>query len=232
MSSSSSRHSSSSSRHSSTSSNNSSASSRHSSASTKNSSLPDCNRYLLPYDSETENTLGDTEEIERYERGGFHPVHLGDRFDCGRYKIIHKLGDGGFSTVWLARDAREQKWVALKIVVADETPSVEAKTVLSHHVASQCSNDTLFITYTRYFHIDGPNGRHLCLVLPVLGPSAKRLSHYMDSRIEPWLARRTGYQTAKALADLHAQNLCHGGKEPTPLRLVCSSWFPADFLQT
>ncbi|KAG4431215.1 hypothetical protein IFR05_013300 [Cadophora sp. M221] len=32
----------------------------------------------------------------------------------------------------------------------------------------------------------------------------------MDSRIEPWLARRTGYQTARALADLHAQNLCHG----------------------
>jgi hypothetical protein len=108
----------------------------------------------------------------------------------------------------------QQKWVALKIVLADESPSVETKTILSHRVASQCSSDAVFVTYARYFHIDGPNGRHLCLVLPVLGPSASRLSHYMGSRIEPWLARRAGYQTARALADLHAQNLCHGGKEP------------------
>jgi len=40
--------------------------------------------------------VGDTEDLERYERGGFHPVHLGDRYDDGRYKVIHKLGAGGF----------------------------------------------------------------------------------------------------------------------------------------
>jgi serine/threonine-protein kinase SRPK3 len=108
----------------------------------------------------------------------------------------------------------QRKWVALKIVLADESPSVETKTILSHRVASQCSSDAVFVTYSRYFHIDGPNGRHLCLVLPVLGPSASRLSHYMDSRMEPWLACRAGYQTARELADLHAHNMCHGGKEP------------------
>jgi hypothetical protein len=53
-------------------------------------------RFLLPQ-------LGgaDTEDVERYQRGGFHPVHLGDVYD-ERYRVVHKLGAGGFSTVWLA----------------------------------------------------------------------------------------------------------------------------------
>ncbi|TAQ88404.1 hypothetical protein B7494_g3279 [Chlorociboria aeruginascens] len=42
-------------------------------------------RFLLPH-------ILETEEIERYERGGLHPVHLGDRYDGDRYKIVHKLG--------------------------------------------------------------------------------------------------------------------------------------------
>jgi serine/threonine-protein kinase SRPK3 len=39
-----------------------------------------------------------------YRPGGYHPVCLGDTFKGGRYKVHHKLGWGGFSTVWLAKD--------------------------------------------------------------------------------------------------------------------------------
>ena len=46
----------------------------------------------------------DAEPLERYRRGGYHPTHLGDIFKDGRYKVIHKLGWGGYATVWLARD--------------------------------------------------------------------------------------------------------------------------------
>lgn len=77
-------------------------------------------RFLLPGG-------GDTGDIERYERGGFHPVHLGDRYDGAGYKITHKLGAGGFSTVWLAQDLMQKEWVGLKIVLADETPTVESQ---------------------------------------------------------------------------------------------------------
>jgi serine/threonine-protein kinase SRPK3 len=53
---------------------------------------------------------GDTdfvEPIEDYKPGGFHPVHLGDTFpthDNPRYQVLHKLGSGMSSTVWLAKD--------------------------------------------------------------------------------------------------------------------------------
>ena len=50
------------------------------------------------------NLLYNQEKMSRYGPGGFHPVCLGDTFKEGRYKICHKLGWGGFSTVWLAWD--------------------------------------------------------------------------------------------------------------------------------
>lgn len=48
----------------------------------------------------------DAEPLHRYRRGGYHPIRLGDLLKDGRYKILHKLGWGGYSTVWAARDQR------------------------------------------------------------------------------------------------------------------------------
>lgn len=45
------------------------------------------------------------EFVEYYHPGGYHPVVLGDIFQS-QYKVIRKLGEGSFSTVWLARDLR------------------------------------------------------------------------------------------------------------------------------
>lgn len=48
----------------------------------------------------------DAEPLHRYRIGGYHPVALGDLVNDGRYKVLHKLGWGGYSTVWVARDLR------------------------------------------------------------------------------------------------------------------------------
>ena len=42
------------------------------------------------------------EWVEEYCPGGFHPVNVGDTFRDGEYTVIRKLGDGSYSTVWLA----------------------------------------------------------------------------------------------------------------------------------
>ena len=44
------------------------------------------------------------EELSKYSPGGYHPIRLNDILHDGRYQILHKLGFGSFSTVWLARD--------------------------------------------------------------------------------------------------------------------------------
>jgi serine/threonine-protein kinase SRPK3 len=40
------------------------------------------------------------------EGAGFYPVELGETFEGGRFVITRKLGWGGYSTVWLARDRK------------------------------------------------------------------------------------------------------------------------------
>jgi serine/threonine-protein kinase SRPK3 len=62
----------------------------------------------------------DVVDREDYRPGGFHTVHLGDIIGKdNRFRVIHKLGNGGLSTVWLCRDTEKNKYVALKIIIAD-----------------------------------------------------------------------------------------------------------------
>lgn len=162
--------------------------------------------------------LDDCEDPENYELGGLHPVHLGDEYDDGRYRIVHKLCWGGFSTVWLARDNAARRWVALKIVTARDSPDYEARSVAMNHPA--LANARIFSVPERHFWLKGPNGRHLCLVLPPLGPDLSRLSKGLDSRLNSQFARQVSLQAARALALLHSLGLCHGGwSSPICLRM-------------
>jgi hypothetical protein len=64
----------------------------------------------------------DTEPLNRYHGGGYHPIHLGDCLSNGRYKVLHKLGWGGYSTVWAARDTRSR--------FLQQTNTIRADTIL------------------------------------------------------------------------------------------------------
>jgi hypothetical protein len=48
----------------------------------------------------------DAEPLHNYRPGGYHLVLLGEDLKGERYKVLHKLGWGGYSTVWAARDRR------------------------------------------------------------------------------------------------------------------------------
>ncbi|KAM5341999.1 hypothetical protein ACJ41O_015030 [Fusarium nematophilum] len=150
--------------------------------------------------------LGESEDLENYEPGGFHPVHLGDVYD-DRYRVVHKLGYGGFSTVWLATDVFESPWFSLKIVAARESPTYQTRSVIADHL--DIPGSRLFAVADRHFWIDGPNGRHLCLVYPVLGPDVSRLSRGIYSRLKSTFARQVSLQAARALVQLHSKGLCH-----------------------
>ena len=64
---------------------------------------PSAQRMINPLDY---NIGVPAEDLGNYCPGGYHPILLNDKLHDGRYEIVHKLGFGSFSTVWLARDHR------------------------------------------------------------------------------------------------------------------------------
>ncbi len=114
----------------------------------------------------------ETESIEKYELGGYHPVHIGDRLGPhGRYQVVHKLSYGGHSTVWLARDETRGCYVALKISIASDEVFLQERRMLlqlseesqhTHGIADRRQSG--IITALDSFTLEGPNGTHGCLV--------------------------------------------------------------------
>jgi hypothetical protein len=76
--------------------------------------IPNCGAFGDFGDSDDECEVEtDAEPRIRYWEGLYCPLHVGEVLD-GRYRIEHKLGWGGFSTVWLAHDTQQNKAVALR----------------------------------------------------------------------------------------------------------------------
>ena len=125
------------------------------------------------------NVLFEEEKFLDYRPGSFHPIALGDTLKDGRYKIHHKLGYGGFSTVWLARDHRYidvcspidsimlmarrlEQWVSVKITKADRRKN--SRELRSLRALAQFSNlnpgSKYIVSVLDDFIHEGPNGCH------------------------------------------------------------------------
>ncbi|KAF2432916.1 kinase-like protein [Tothia fuscella] len=144
------------------------------------------------------------EDAATYAPGGHYPVHLGDVVGS-KYKVIHKLGNGGFALVWLARDVKKGRCVALKILRADAPPR-EALT-LEYLKTHTTTNRIAHLQET--FMVQGPNGIHQCLVLDVGGPSLEHLILYCKRLPLPFRIDAARNLT-EGLATLHSAGICHG----------------------
>lgn len=162
--------------------------------------------------------LDNIEVVEEYRKGGFHPVHLGDSFASGRYHVLHKLGFGGFSTVWLARDERLRRLVALKIITAEASSRCVELKILRHLNESSIDHPgrSHIISVLDHFNVQGPNGSHACLVSQLAGPSVTQICDSPGQvagsrRLRGALARRLAKQVTQAIGYLHFVGIVHGG---------------------
>ncbi|KAK2657644.1 hypothetical protein Ddye_010696 [Dipteronia dyeriana] len=118
------------------------------------------------------------EGIDSYRKGGYHAVRTGDQFAGGRYIAQGKLGWGQFSTVWLAYDTQNSKYVALKIqksAAEFAQAALHEIELLSAIAKGDTSDDKFVVRLIDHFKHAGPNGQHLCMVLEFLGDSLLRL---------------------------------------------------------
>lgn len=156
----------------------------------------------------------DIEELEAYTPGGFHPTDIGDQFCDGRYEVVHKLGYGGYSLIWLAQDKPEQRYVALKILAASETTAANESKILRY---LQQANDKHigFPVIQRLldeFLFDGPNGRHLCLVTDAAGNNLAVSKEFSPNYMFPVEAAQSlCAQLISSVVYIHASGICHGG---------------------
>eukprot|EP01080_Neovahlkampfia_damariscottae_P000924 gene924-9833_t len=110
----------------------------------------------------------EVESQSDYKPGGYHPVRIGETYNS-RYIVVHKLGWGYFSTVWLCWDKKDEKFVAMKIQKSAKNYKEAAldEIELMKQLTSDESECTMKL-FDSFIH-RGPNGSHVCMILEVLG---------------------------------------------------------------
>ena len=110
--------------------------------------------------------LEGTENPYGYRPGGYHPVAIGDVF-VDRYSIVHKLGHGGYSTTWLAKDQKVGRYVAIKIQIAIVKSDFHEAEILRDLGTSQTQDgQSATLPVLDQFLVCGPNGKYNAIVMP------------------------------------------------------------------
>lgn len=172
-------------------------------------------------------------EAEELDSGPYFPVELGDFFKDGRYRVLNKLGWGGYATVWLARDTwwlllhhtilptyttyllrrnRKNFNVALKIIRVNA--DTREHQILQHLQSSSVARENIahpgrkrILQLLDSFTL---GTSHKCLVLEVLGTSVLPLAEdSLGSRLPGKTDRSVAYQLALGLENC---GVAHGDK--------------------
>nr|KMM68244.1 hypothetical protein CPAG_04575 [Coccidioides posadasii RMSCC 3488] len=167
-------------------------------------------------------------EPDYYKTRGFHPISLGDTFHSVKYTVLGKLGYGQYSTVWLARDSKYQRYPALKVLRADcygGSHDIFEKEILSRilEVSNKSSHGgrNHVLSLLDQFKHTGPNGDHVCFVLDVLGHHLDfQAAKYEDGQLPLKSVKVITRQLLLGLDFLHREcGIIHTDLKPTNILL-------------
>lgn len=172
----------------------------------------------LGYFATTEDDEDDIEILAepwyRYNTAGdsrtFYPICIGEVLNQ-RYRIDHKLGQGGFSPAWMAYDLETKSDVGVKDLASRENLG-EHEVDMQEEIRKNVQDTSHLVTSLESFFLPVPGDKrsHRVLVFPLKGRALgsihvnKTLS--MSTRMSP--AR----QLLKALESLHNAGIVHRGE--------------------
>lgn len=152
------------------------------------------------------------------DAGFMYPICIGDVIETRtqgvehvleRYRIVHRLGHGSSSIVWLAHETEHRKTVALKIMNAGDSTKYRKREYYMQKAIKESGVDkTHILLYENWFTLKGPTQNHLVLVLQATGPSLYTFGHDQSIKCRMSAAK----QSLEALRSLHQVGLVHGGK--------------------
>ncbi|GAB0142726.1 hypothetical protein EsHS_00003266 [Epichloe bromicola] len=129
----------------------------------------------------------------------------------GRYRVVDKLGYGGYSTVWLAHDGCMKRYIAIKVCIANSQPreiGILRALATQPPSSSRHLGQNLVPVPLDEFELRGPNGRHSCYTMT---PAMCNLRDISFSRLFPInVARALAYKLALAVSYVHSRGYVHG----------------------
>lgn len=175
--------------------------------------------------SESSDYTSEDEGTEDYRRGGYHAVRIGDTFKNGRYIVQTKLGWGHFSTVWLAWDTLNSRYVALKVQKSAQhytEAAMDEITILQQIAEGDPDDKKCVVKLLDHFKHSGPNGQHVCMVFEYLGDNLLTLIKYTDYRGLPLhMVKEICFHVLEGLDYLHGQlSIIHTDLKPENILLL------------
>ncbi|QMW26721.1 hypothetical protein G4B84_001966 [Aspergillus flavus NRRL3357] len=171
------------------------------------------------------------ETLPTYSPEKYYPVQQGEVFN-DRYQVLAKLGYGVTSTVWFARDLVDSTYVVLKIYVLGQEREHELN-VYKHidSIETDHPGRKFIRKMLGYFYVQGPSGRHICLVHEPLGMNANELLRHIPGRTMTLESMKPAIRQLLGVLDfLHSvARLIHTGTLKNLLLPTPSSSALADF---
>lgn len=161
------------------------------------------------------------EPLSGYGPRGYYSMALRERLSNDRYTVYHKLGHGGYSTVWLAYDETEKRHVAIKVMAAvDERlekhtrGEIETLRCIKSLPDNHPGKALMLPLFDSFVH-EGPTGNHECYVTAPHQFSiedTKEESGRLDAYFSLDVARAIVAQLIIAVSFLHENGIVHGGE--------------------
>lgn len=169
---------------------------------------------------ESDDDYSDTanERQSEYCKGGYHHVKIGEVYN-NRYRILHKLGWGYFSTVWLVWDYQEKRFQAMKVQKSAKqytSAAMDEIELLSQVRTAEANRGTPQCTQLNdFFQHRGPNGLHVCMVFEAYGENLLLLIERYDYHGIPLpIVKCITQQVLMALDHIHSAGIIHTDLKP------------------
>ncbi len=144
---------------------------------------------------------------------------------AGRYEIEREIGQGAFATVYLVRDSRHERRVALKVLNADPgSETGELRFIREIRVLARLQHPNILP-----LHDSGHVEALLYYLMPYVSGETLRLRMSRERQLPVDVAVRIACEVADALAYAHGQGIIHRDIKPENILLSGGHAVVADF---